>query len=432
MPLVRPRPGGRGASRLTTPDARLRRALAAAMEVARAGEASMPPLPAPTGLLPFLRFARLPPAALAATRRVLEADAEFRARVAAATDESEVGREGWLFLTRPDGWDTELEQSAQARTELEAAAAEERAEQDARRQLSRLEATVARLELDLADVRRELARATVALAEERRVSADASRRAAELADRLTAARDERERRRGDAQAAATEVARLRAELAAQAPVVDIAAVASAVEGASAAADRLRHQLATATAALHAYDTAPDAVDPPADANAGAPPLPASPSPSQAARRKPVPLPPAVFDDSDEAAVFLVRVNGMVLLVDGYNVTMLGWPGLPIPDQRARLVDALAELVARTGAEVEVVFDGSADTSARAIGARRGVRVSFSPPGVEADDVVIARAGAIPSHRPVTVASNDRRVREGAHAAGANVVSSAQLLAALRR
>jgi len=422
VPLVRPRPGGRGASRLTTPDARLRRALAAAMEVARAGEASMPPLPAPTGLLPFLRFARLPPAALAATRRVLEADAEFRARVAAATDESEVGREGWLFLTRPDGWDTELE----------AAAAEERAEQDARRQLSRLEATVARLELDLAEVRRELARATVALAEERRVSADASRRAAELADRLTAARDERERRRGDAQAAATEVARLRAELAAQAPVVDIAAVASAVEGASAAADRLRHQLATATAALHAYDTAPDAVDPPADANAGAPPLPASPSPSQAARRKPVPLPPAVFDDSDEAAVFLVRVNGMVLLVDGYNVTMLGWPGLPIPDQRARLVDALAELVARTGAEVEVVFDGSADTSARAIGARRGVRVSFSPPGVEADDVVIARAGAIPSHRPVTVASNDRRVREGAHAAGANVVSSAQLLAALRR
>ena len=112
MPLVRPRPGGRGASRLTPPDARLRRALAAAMEVARAGETSMPPLPAPTGLLPFLRFARLPPAALAATRRVLEADAEFRARVAAATDESEVGREGWLFLTRPDGWDTELEQSA--------------------------------------------------------------------------------------------------------------------------------------------------------------------------------------------------------------------------------------------------------------------------------------------------------------------------------
>ena len=85
MPLVRSRPGGRGASRLTTPDARLRRALTAAMEVARDGEMSTPPVRAPTGLLPFLRFARLPAAALSAARRVLDADTEFRGRVAEAT-----------------------------------------------------------------------------------------------------------------------------------------------------------------------------------------------------------------------------------------------------------------------------------------------------------------------------------------------------------
>ena len=89
-------------------------------------------------------------------------------------------------------------------------------------------------------------------------------------------------------------------------------------------------------------------------------------------------------------------------------------------------------MARTGVEVEVVFDGAADTATPAVGARRGVGVSFSPPGVEADDVVIVRAGEVPAHRPVTVASNDRRVRDGAHLAGANVVSSPQLLAALRR
>jgi predicted RNA-binding protein with PIN domain len=400
------------------------------MEVARAGEMSAPPLPAPTGLLPFLQFARLPPAALGAARRVLDADAEFRERVAAATSESAVGREGWLFLTRPDGWEAELDHAARTRTDVESAAADARAEQDARRRLPRLEATVARLESELAEARRELAQAAGALTEERRVSAEASRRAAELADRLTAARDERERRRSDAQAAAAEVARLRAELAARAPVVDIAAVATAVAAASAAADRLQRQLATATAALQAIDAPQAAVDPLIDADGRASLPPASASP--ATRRKPAALPPAVFDDSDEAAVFLVRVNGMVLLVDGYNVSMLGWPGQPITEQRTRLVDALAELVARTGVEVEVVFDGAADTSAPAVGARRGVRVSFSPPGVEADDVVIARAVEVPAHRPVTVASNDRRVREGAHAAGANVVSSPQLLAALRR
>jgi predicted RNA-binding protein with PIN domain len=95
------------------------------------------------------------------------------------------------------------------------------------------------------------------------------------------------------------------------------------------------------------------------------------------------------------------------------------------------VDALAQLVARTGSDVEVVFDGSADAPTVVVGDRRGVRVSFSPPDVEADDVVIARAGEIPLHRPVTVVSNDRRVRDGARAAGANVISSAQLLAVLR-
>ena len=432
MPLVRSRPGGRGASGLSAPDALLRRALTRAVEVARAGTTSTPPVTAPTGLLPFLQFARLPPPALAAARRVLDADEEFRARVADATSESVVGREGWLFLTRPDGWEAELDHAARARTEIQSAAAEQRAEQDARRQVERLEATVARLGSELGETRRALAGAADALAEERRVAGEASRRAADLEHRLTAAREERERRRADAQAAATEVTRLRAELAARASVVDIAAVAGAVAAAAASADRLQAQLANAAAALRAGEGPPAAVEgPPETAGVGDEAPPPSVSVGPATRRKPVALPPAVFDDSEEAAAFLVRVNGMVVLVDGYNVTMLGWPGQPIPEQRARLVDALAELVARTGADVEVVFDG-ADTSNAALGARRGVRMSFSPPGVEADDVIIARALEVPAHRPVTVASNDRRVQEGAHVAGANVVSSDQLLAALRR
>ena len=45
-----------------------------------------------------------------------------------------------------------------------------------------------------------------------------------------------------------------------------------------------------------------------------------------ARRRPLPLPPAVFDDSAEAAAFLTGTDGVVLLVDGYNVSLAGWPG----------------------------------------------------------------------------------------------------------
>jgi rRNA-processing protein FCF1 len=61
-----------------------------------------------------------------------------------------------------------------------------------------------------------------------------------------------------------------------------------------------------------------------------------------------------------------------------------------------------------------------------------VRVRFSPPGVEADDVIIEMAGSIPANRPVIVASSDRRVRDGARRHGANLLGARQLTEALRR
>ena len=141
----------------------------------------------------------------------------------------------------------------------------------------------------------------------------------------------------------------------------------------------------------------------------------------------------MLDDSVEAADHLCRVPGMTLLVDGYNVSQRGWPELAIAEQRRRLVDALTELAARTGASVSVVFDGADPVWPAAVPTTsRLVKVSFSPPDVEADDVVLARVAEIDSGRPVVVASSDRRVADGAAAMGANVVSSQQLLAALRR
>jgi predicted RNA-binding protein with PIN domain len=165
----------------------------------------------------------------------------------------------------------------------------------------------------------------------------------------------------------------------------------------------------------------------------APPVRRGVAPGPTAQRQPAPLPPAVFDDSPEAAEHLVRTRGMVLIVDGYNVSKWGWAELPLPEQRRRLVDALAELAARTGVDAQVVFDGSDVVMPPAVPTTaRSVRVSFSPPGVEADDVVIERVAQLPVHRPVLVASNDRRVRQGASRHGANVISTEQLMAVLRR
>jgi predicted RNA-binding protein with PIN domain len=152
------------------------------------------------------------------------------------------------------------------------------------------------------------------------------------------------------------------------------------------------------------------------------------------RRRPTPLPPGTFDDSVEAAGHLVRVEGVRVLVDGYNVTKSARPELALSEQRRWLTDAAVELAARTGARVELVFDGADERpSAPAnLGRRQGVQVRFSAEGVEADDLLLELIEGLPRHVPVVVASDDRRVRDGAERRGANVVSTAQLLTVLGR
>ena len=111
-------------------------------------------------------------------------------------------------------------------------------------------------------------------------------------------------------------------------------------------------------------------------------------------------------------------------------TMTGWPELGAAEQRRRLVALLSDLAARTCNRVEVVFDGAeVDGGAVTVpaAARRWVRVRFSPPDVEADDVVLDLVAQLPAGRPVIVVSSDNRVREGARRGGANLLYSRQLL-----
>jgi len=151
-------------------------------------------------------------------------------------------------------------------------------------------------------------------------------------------------------------------------------------------------------------------------------------------RTPLRLPPALFDDSVEAAAYLVRVSGVILIVDGYNVTLSSWPDLELSTQRRRLVDALAELVMRAGTSVRVVFDGTAQGNRLQPPAavRQRMVVEFSPSEVEADEIIVATVDDLDPTRPVVVATNDRRVRQEVVERGANVISVDQLLAVLGR
>lgn len=157
----------------------------------------------------------------------------------------------------------------------------------------------------------------------------------------------------------------------------------------------------------------------------------SPGPQGRLPRRPSALPPGMRDDEPEAVVSLLRLAGAVLVVDGYNVAMAAWPGSELASLRSRLVRELAGLAARTRAEVRVVFDGVDEVAAdSATTPSRGVSVVFTATGTEADEVIVEMVENLERRRPVVVATSDREVRDSAEDAGANVVSSGQLLAAL--
>ena len=128
---------------------------------------------------------------------------------------------------------------------------------------------------------------------------------------------------------------------------------------------------------------------------------------------------------------MLRTRGVVLVVDGYNVSMAGWPGTPVDRQRDQLVGALERLHLRLRCDVVVVFDG-ADVVGVTPRRTRGVRVVFSPAGEPADPVIIREVAALPLQVPVVVASSDGWVRDHAAREGATPVAAATLLEVLRR
>lgn len=439
------------------------------MAVARLGEQATPPVPAPGALKRYLRFARLPDPALGIARRVLEDDAAFRARVGEATTEEQLGRAGWLWLNRPTGWEPEFEAIRKQANAAEVASKEDRGERDATRRLAGAEQALTRVGGQLLAATDEAARVAAELTRERdarrelteEVLALRSRVEELVAERQVAiarARDHETRiaeRNAELRHARHQYRMLAAELdnalaglppgtvAAGEPAAPVVATAPEDDDPldrdelARAVDAARQAAADLTAIIA---TAADLVGPPPSRPAAAhaappdddePIRPPTPRPAGPARR-PVPLPPGILDDGPAAAEHLVRVPGALVLLDGYNVSHARWAEHPVAAQRTRLLDACAELHARTGVDIEVVFDGAGAEATTGTLTRQAVRYRFTPAGTEADDVVLARIGEEPDHRPVVVASSDNRVRDGARRAGANVVSAAQCLALLRR
>ena len=395
-----------------------------AVTVARRDEstpgATVPPRP----LQPVLRFARLPEKALEVVHRTLELDEAFRRHVAEEVDLAALSRGGRLYLERPEGWQEELERLVELELDRQQGARVE----ELQRRVAALEDEVSNQRRRADDAERSLLRAQGRVLAAEAELAAATEESAGLRRELEAARSERAgavRQLKDAEALAKRrLAALRqAELAAAAPEPRLGEPSDgeALRGARvellAAAEQARAlavRLQAAAAAARPEHADPDVAAP------------------RRARRVPVRIGQGRVADSADGLAQLLGVPDMVVLVDGYNVSMSGWPDQPISLQRDRLVDLLADVVATRPAEVHVVFDGSGAGERPVVSTPLPVRVYFTEAGVEADDRLLEFAHRFPSTRPVTVVSSDRRVRAGAREAGANVVSASALLDLGRR
>ncbi|RJK97207.1 RNA-binding protein [Vallicoccus soli] len=408
----------------------------------------------PASLRPFRRFVTARRAHLAASplAAAVERDAAFRARVAAsvrtavpelaaavdagdppaAADPHDVA--ALALLLRPDGWEALVERAAGAALEAGERAASAQAQEALARAEEQLAAARAQARADLERVRADAAALKAEVATLRRSLHEARTARREAQDAARAAQEELEvlrRAAAAAQGAAdAELRRARARAGELEAALEAARRAGR-EGRTSADARLRLLLDTLLEAGQGLRR--ELALPPVAPGA---PRPADAVAAQEARAPDgagvTDVPGRARPEEDPGALEqLLGLPRVHLLVDGYNVTKLGYGGLPLQDQRERLVRGAAALAARHGAEVTVVFDGADVERAPAV-RERGVRVLFSRPGRTADELVRRLVAAEPQGRPVVVVSSDREVADGVRARGARPVASAALLRLLGR
>ena len=394
-------------------DEHLRSALEFTVGLAAIGAKVRPPLAHPAGLKPFLKFNRLPAVALAQVRVAVENDPEFRRRLGIGASAELVDELGMLWLRRPQGWETAIEELA-AEPAGEADQAGELRRERRRRESAesaalrtRAELVTMQVQLDSAltaqrSAEESLAQATVDLAAARQQVQQLERALKKRAAGVDAATE----RVGSTE---SELAETREALAAAVEARDAALADRADENTTVDIERVRQLLTEALAATRG------AVSPG----------------RRRRRRSPIAVPGGVYGNSEAAAEHILRTADVVVLVDGYNVAKLGWPSLALDQQRARCIEAAENLARRWGTYLHLVFDGASVVGAVAPG-RRLVRVSFSPEGVIADDVLRAEVAALGPERPVVVVTNDQAIVTDVRADGANVISSDVFLAVARR
>lgn len=397
------------------PDRELRKALKFALGMAHLAPREGGP-EVPSGLRTFLLAHRdLRDTDLARVRGLLEEAGTFREWVGVRSNVEICGEAGHLWLSRPEGWLERVGGSTASAPDTggEGGAAERRRREAAESKLAQLRTEADALRSTVATQAAEISSLRERLATEERRSAAADRLADERASTARRGSGERDKAVARAEAAEAELDALRHRLAeAEAARDALLADAASSWAESAEVHRVRSLLAEAHGVLEALVAVPS-------------------TGRQGARRAPQAIPGSAYGDDLATLQHLLRVPGIHVVVDGYNVAKLGWPSLSLVQQRDRCIEATEGMASRFGTRIHVVFDGATIPGASTT-ARRLVRVSYSPAGVSADDVIRHEVAALDPSIPVAVVTNDRAIVRDVKAMGANTVPSDAAVALARR
>lgn len=430
-----------------------------------AARSSTPVQTIPAALHPLMRFKKLPRHGILQVLDAVDQHEEFRDVVVELIDDDSTSEPAQLFLKRPEGWVGDLDsllqaevQSAEEKTETKRTAKlEKRLEQvqqllqSAREEIEQLADERGRLESHVEVLNTEL-RAVQAerdqLRDERKTTIGQLKQTEDLArQRLQRVRDlEAGDKTHSAQTGnddADEMSELRSQLVEhqQQLVAQQLRIDSLNTIITTTVEHLQHSIEQAredtpntgtdneTTRITGERDVSSSSDERSARTSSAPTAKADHPLPRTGRRIPVRLQQGLHEGTVEGARQLIS-SPRITLIDGYNVTMKGWPKLDQRAQRDALIGAAGNVAKQTGGMFWLVFDGIAEQNRPSVTVPLEVRVFFSAHDQEADDLILDLIDELDVAQSVVVVSSDRRVQDGARQRGASVIRSDLFLTVL--
>lgn len=161
-------------------------------------------------------------------------------------------------------------------------------------------------------------------------------------------------------------------------------------------------------------------------------VPKSTSEPSAARAR-LKAPKGRLQDDPETLEEWLSGAGVLLVIDGYNVTKAegGFGDLELPKQRDRLIQEATKLARRTKVTGHIVFDGNEVPPGTNRPPRGPLKVAYSRSDEIADDHIVALIETLPKV-PVVLVTNDKELQHRGAALGATIATSNQFLKLLTR